>query len=102
MPLSHTMSISTYIVSTKVAVSLNGNGPFCLKDGECFSLGTMVLRQYHQSLYINPFSPKPQRDYIVFNNTAELFEMIGYYSCHEAERAAIAENGYRYMWDCLF
>lgn len=50
---------------SRVCASLNGQGPFCLKDGELFSNACAVLRQDHPALHINSLSPQHRRQWFV-------------------------------------
>jgi hypothetical protein len=84
------------IKRTKVNISLNGNGIWTLKDGECFCRGCFVLRQYHKFIDINRLSPVDGKHWIVFKNN-ELTEKLIYYIENDKERETIRENGYLYL-----
>jgi len=81
---------------TRVNISLNGFGVWCLKDGELFSRNCFNLRQYHEVLFLNPLSPKDGIHWVVFKNE-ELEEKILYYVNNPLERETINDAGFRYF-----
>jgi hypothetical protein len=87
--------------SSKICLSLNGNGPWCLKDGELFTNHCFNLRQWHPTLTVNPLSPKDGVHWAVFRND-EVIKMIEYYLHHEGEREQIRNKGYELFRDVLF
>src|ERR1051326_219673 len=52
--------------ASKVAISLDGNGPACLKDAEMFAQGTFVLRQRSESSSISPLAPQNGKHWMLF------------------------------------
>jgi len=87
--------------SSYLCISLNGNGPWCLKDGELFSNHCCVLRQQHQSLDINPLSPRHAVDWIIFT-IDNVEEIINYYINNSYEREMIRNTGFEYFKRILF
>jgi len=81
---------------TKVNLSLNGNGVWTLKDGECLARGAFVLRQYHPMLSINKLSPKDGKHWVVFENE-DLKEKLEYYINNDLEREKIRKEGFEYF-----
>jgi hypothetical protein len=79
-----------------LCLSLNGNGPWCLKDGELFAHDAFCLRQDHPSLTLNPLSPHAGREIGVFK-TEDLAAAIAYYLAETSEREAICTRGAAYL-----
>jgi hypothetical protein len=87
--------------NSKVCISLNGNGPWCLKDGEMFASHCFVLRQRHPVLFLNPLTPRSGVHWAIAN-THELPKAIEYYLCNHAERERIRQEGHAYFRQVLF
>ena len=56
--------------ASRIGISLNGRGPWCLKDGELFANDCLVIRQDHPSIGLNPLSPRDGRHWVVFKTDA--------------------------------
>lgn len=87
---------------SKICISLNGNGPWCLKDGELFANHCFVLRQYHPALEINPLTPKDGIHWKVFKTPKDLLEAIDYFLINEEERERIRNAGHELFRQVLF
>lgn len=86
--------------TSKINISTNGHGPWCLKDGECFSRGAFILREYHDIIKLHHLSPKPQIHWDYF--TLETLEdKIKYYLDNDLARETIRYHGYRHFKDVL-
>jgi len=86
---------------SRICLSLNGNGPWCLKDGEMFANHCFVLRQHHPALFVNPLSPTDGIHWKV-SSTQELPSAIEYYLRHEEEREQIRDQGHSYLREVVF
>jgi len=81
---------------TKVNLSCNGHGVWCLKDGELFSRNCFNLRQYHPELDRNPLTPKDGKHWAVFK-TEQVVKQIKYYLHNPEERERINDAGHEYF-----
>jgi hypothetical protein len=61
--------------STRINISLNGRGPWCLKDGELFANQCFILRQWHPAIDLNPLTPKDGIHWRIFR-TENLLKTI--------------------------
>ena len=86
---------------SKICISLNGHGPWCLKDGELLANNCFILRQWHSSLEINPLTPKDQIHWAVFKDS-EVVNACEYYLNNDAEREMIRLRGHQLFNDVLF
>ena len=55
VPLGEYLRISR---ASRICLSLNGRGPWCLKDGELLANECFILRQWHPSIGLNPLTPR--------------------------------------------
>lgn len=83
---------------TKINISCNGHGVWCLKDGELFSRNCFVMRQNHPHLTRNPLTPKDGKHWVVFKK-GSLIRQLEYYLKNEDERERINDAGFRYFKD---
>jgi hypothetical protein len=97
VPMPEMLRISR---ASKVCLSLNGRGPWCLKDGELFAAGCMVLRQAHPVLTLNPLTPKAGVHWAVAD-TADLPEAIESLLADDARRESIRRAGHGMFADVL-
>lgn len=81
---------------TKVNIACNGNGVWCLKEGELLSRNCFTLRQHHPHLFLNPLTPKNGKHWVVFK-TSDLLNKIKYYLENEQERERINDAGFEYF-----
>lgn len=81
---------------SKICLSLNGAGLWCLKDGELFSNNCFVMRQNHPSINLNPLSPKNGIHWILFDNN-DIINKFTYYIENNNEREQIRMNGFQYF-----
>jgi hypothetical protein len=86
--------------ASKICVSLNGNGPWCLKDGELLSRHCFVLRQEHPVLHLCPLAPQAGVHWAL-TPTHDLPKAIDYYLRNDAERERIRNAGFQYMKQAL-
>ena len=86
---------------SRMIISLNGYGPWCLKDGEIFANHGFCLRQHHPTLLLNPLSPKDGIHWAIFE-TERIAEAVDYYLHHDAEREQIRDHGFAYLQSVLF
>jgi hypothetical protein len=56
--------------SSRIGISLNGRGPWCLKDGELLANNCLVMRQWHPTIELNPLSPRDGVHWVVFKTEA--------------------------------
>ena len=85
---------------SKINLSLNGQGYWCLKDGELFSRNCFNMRHSRPMININPLSPQNGRDWIVFEES-NCLELIDYYLKNEKERERINDTGHYYFAYCI-
>jgi len=81
---------------TKVNISCNGHGVWCLKDGELLSRNCFVLRQHHKELDRNPLTPKAGKHWVVFTDD-DLLKKLYYYIHNDRERERINDAGHDYF-----
>lgn len=87
--------------ASKICLSMNGNGPWCLKDGELLSNHCFVLRQWHPAVALNPLSPKEGVHWSVFHED-EVIDRLEHYLTHSDEREDIRNRGHAYFRLVLF
>ena len=87
-------------MQSKINISLNGIGPWCLKDGEMFAHDCFVLREDHLALELNPLSPKNGYHWIVspYNCMPEVIECL---LEHDQERETIRSRGHDYFREVI-
>ena len=85
---------------SRICLSLNGHGPWCLRDGELFSSHAFCLRQAHPILTINPLSPRHGKQWFLFN-TPDLGDALEYFLANPREREQIRDNGFEYFRSVL-
>lgn len=85
---------------SRICLSLNGHGPWCLRDGELFSSHAFCLRQAHPVLTINPLSPRHGKHWFIFN-TSDLGNAIEYFLANPREREQIRDHGFEYFRSVL-
>jgi hypothetical protein len=85
---------------SRICLSLNGNGPWCLRDGELFSSHAFCLRQAHPALTTNPLSPQQGKHWFIFN-TPDLADAIKYFLANPREREQIRDQGFEYFRSVL-
>jgi len=85
---------------SRICLSLNGHGPWCLRDGELFSSHAFCLRQAHPVLTINPLSPRHGKHWFIFN-TPDLGDAIEYFLANPREREQICDHGFEYFRSVL-
>jgi hypothetical protein len=83
-------------IKSKVNISTNGNGMWCLKDAELFSRNCFNIRQSHPNLTLNCLTPLDGVHWSVFNET-NLIDTLAYYIDNDAEREKINDNGFNYF-----
>jgi len=72
VPMEKYLQISR---ASRICISLNGRGPWCLKDGELFANDCFILRQWHPTIDLNPLTPKDGVHWRIFK-TENLTETI--------------------------
>jgi hypothetical protein len=72
VPIQEYLRISR---ASRICISLNGRGPWCLKDGELFANECFILRQWHPSIDLNPLTPQDGVHWRIFR-TENLLETI--------------------------
>jgi hypothetical protein len=87
--------------ASRIGISLNGRGPWCLKDGELFCSDCLVMRQWHPTIEINPFSPRDGRDWVVFK-TEEIASTIDLLLSDPSRRDTIRRGGHDLLRQVLF
>lgn len=97
VPMDEYLRISR---ASKVCLSLNGRGPWCLKDGELFAANCFVLRQWHPVLTLNPLTPRDGKHWVVAK-TENLVEAIESLAADDHRREAIRSAGYSMFEDVL-
>lgn len=85
---------------SKVNISCNGFSMWNYMDGEYFSRNCFNLRQYHNGLTRNPYSPKDGTHWVIFKND-ELIDKIEYYVEHDEERERINDAGFEYFKESI-
>jgi hypothetical protein len=85
---------------SRICLSLNGHGPWCLRDGELISSHAFCLRQAHPILTFNPLSPQHGKHWFVFK-TPDLGDAIKYFLANPREREQIRDHGFEYFRSVL-
>lgn len=91
-----TVPYAEYIAASRasrVCLSLNGHGPWCLKDGELLAKHCFILRQHHPVVTLNPLTPRSGVHWVVFRD-AELLPLLEHYAHHDEERERIRDAGH--------
>ncbi|CAN5608034.1 hypothetical protein BH10PLA1_BH10PLA1_00630 [soil metagenome] len=86
--------------ASKVCLSLNGRGPWCLKDGELLSADCLVLRQWHPVLTLNPLTPRDGEHWVV-SKTEDLVGTIESLLADDVRRERIRSAGHQMFADVL-
>ncbi len=86
--------------SSKICLSLNGRGPWCLKDGELFAADCLVLRQWHPVLRLNPLTPW-DGDHWVVSKTEDLVGTIESLLADDERRERIRRAGHQMFKEVL-
>lgn len=86
--------------ASKVCLSLNGRGPWCLKDGELFAADCLVLRQWHPVLTLNPLTPRDGEHWVV-SKTEDLVGTIESLIADDLRREKIRSAGHQLFADVL-
>jgi len=86
--------------ASKVCLSLNGRGPWCLKDGELLAAGCCVLRQWHPVLTLNPLTPRDGENWVV-SKTEDLIDTIESLLADDSRRERIRKAGHEMFADVL-
>jgi len=81
---------------SKVNISCRGISKWNYMDGEYFTWNCFNLRQYHEDLSYNPYSPVDGVHWVTFHED-NLMEKLGYYIQHDDERERINDAGYEYF-----
>ena len=97
VPMEEMLRISR---ASKVCLSLNGRGPWCLKDGELLAADCMVLRQYHPVLTLNPLTPRDGQHWVVAK-TEDLIGTIESLLADDLRRERIRRAGFEMFSDVL-
>ena len=87
--------------ASKVCLSLNGRGPWCLKDGELLAADCMVLRQWHPVLTLNPLTPRDGEHWVV-SKTDDLIATIESLLADDDYRERIRRAGHDLFKEVLF
>ncbi|MGA3066919.1 MAG: glycosyltransferase [Tepidisphaeraceae bacterium] len=90
VPLEEYLRISR---ASRICVSLNGRGPWCLKDGELLANGCFILRQWHPSIDLNPLTPRDGVHWRIFR-TENLLQTIEQCLAEPRECERIAAAGH--------
>jgi hypothetical protein len=93
VPLHQSLAIHR---KSRINISSNGAGMWCLKDGELFNNGCFILREHHQNLSINPLTPKFGVHWDAFRLDT-LQDKVDYWLAHEREMEDIRFAGYSYF-----
>ena len=86
--------------ASKICLSLNGRGPWCLKDGELLAAGCLVVRQAHPVLSLNPLTPKDGVHWVV-SQTDDLPATIESLLADDDRREAIRRQGHQMFANVL-
>ncbi len=97
VPMDEMLRISR---ASKVCLSLNGRGPWCLKDGELFAADCMVLRQHHPVLTLNPLTPRDGQHWAVAK-TEDLVGTIESLLADDDRRERIRRAGFEMFSEVL-
>lgn len=97
VPMDEMLRISR---ASKVCLSLNGRGPWCLKDGELLAANCMVLRQHHPVLTLNPLTPRDGVHWAVAK-TEDLVGTIESLLADDGRRKRIRRAGFEMFSDVL-
>ncbi len=97
VPMDEMLRISR---ASKVCLSLNGRGPWCLKDGELFAANCLVLRQDHPVLKLNPLTPRDGLHWAVAK-TEDLIGTIESLLADDERRERIRRAGFEMFSDVL-
>jgi hypothetical protein len=99
LSIAETMDIHQ---KSKINISMNGQGWWCLKDCELLTHNCFDLRQKHPIIDINPLSPKNEKHWVIFENTPEdLKNKIEYYLQNDDERERIRHDGHQFIKECI-
>ena len=97
VPMDEMLRISR---ASKMCLSLNGRGPWCLKDGELLAADCMVLRQHHPVLTLNPLTPRDGEHWAVAK-TEDLISTIESLLADDERRERIRRAGFEMFSDVL-
>jgi len=78
--------------SSKINISLRGNGGNCIRQFEILYLGGFLLVQKTENKFAY-IEPEDKKHCVFFNNESDLKEKIMYYLINKEERKEIAKNG---------
>ncbi len=105
---SATVPLLEYLLisrQSRINISLNGRGPWCLKDGELLANQCFILRQWHPSIVLNPLTPRDGQHWRIFR-TETLLDTIEACLADAEECKKIATAGHRLLrtvtHDCLW
>jgi hypothetical protein len=87
---------------SRVCLSLNGFGPWCLKDGEMLANNCFILRQDHSALHLNPLSPQNNKHWVTFCGVDDCIAQLKNWVNAESEREKIRQAGFDLMGKILF
>jgi hypothetical protein len=85
-----------YHRKSKVNISCRGISKWNYMDGEYFAWNCFNLRQDHDDLDYNPYSPVDGKHWVTFNDN-NLTELLNYYIRHDDERERINDAGHEYF-----
>jgi hypothetical protein len=97
VPIHQYLQISR---ASRIAISLNGRGPWCLKDGELFASHCFILRQWHPGINTNPLTPRDRIHWRIFK-TENLLETIDDCLADPNSSQKIAAAGHAYFQEAM-
>lgn len=81
---------------SKVNISCRGISKWNYNDAEYFAWNCFNLRQYHEDLHYNPYSPVDGLHWVTFNED-DLIDKLKYYVQHNDERERINNAAHEYF-----
>lgn len=93
VPLRQSLAIHR---RSRINISSNGAGMWCLKDGELFNNGCFILREHHANISLNPLTPKFGVHWDSFR-LETLPDKVDYWLSRESEMNDIRAAGYDYF-----
>jgi len=90
VPMEKYLQISR---DSRLCISLNGRGPWCLKDGELFANECFILRQWHPTIDLNPLTPRDGIHWRIFR-TENLLQTIAECLANPTDCERIRREGF--------